>query len=246
MSSDNTEMVNFNQLSRDRWVQDIANCLSQGTRVLDVGAGECRYRDLFPRCDYRTHDFHKYEGTNGGLLKDRWRYGQIDYLSDITSIPVPNNSFDVVLCTEVLEHVPEPIAAIKELHRILKIDGLLFLSAPLGSGLHQQPYHFYGGFTPHFYNHFLRNLGFDILSIKPNGHFFLLLLQEINRGIHILRSNHRYPRWRPVSWLLKAGSSRLFAKWMAGLDDKIPIDEFTVGYHVQALKVREIAETQPT
>jgi SAM-dependent methyltransferase len=242
MALDTREIVNFNRLNRDKWVEGIANRLSPGTRILDVGAGECPYKDLFSHCDYKAHDFQKYQGTKEGVLTDCWSYGLIDYTSDIASIPVPSNSFDVALCTEVLEHVPEPIRAMKELNRILKTDGFLFLSAPLGSGLHQQPYHFYGGFTPHFYSHFLRSLGFDVVSINPNGHFFLLLLQEMNRGIQILRSNHRYPRWHPITWLLKAGSSSLFAKWMARLDDNIPIDEFTVGYHVEAIKVMETVD----
>lgn len=239
---DREELFNFNRINRDKWVEGIARHLLQGTRVLDVGAGECHYRDLFSHCDYKTHDFHKYEGTKEGVLKDHWGYGHIDYISDIGSIPVPDSSFDVLLCTEVLEHVPEPNLAIKEFHRILRIDGSLFLSAPLGSGLHQQPYHFYGGFTPHFYNHFLRNVGFDVVSITPNGRFFRMLLQEMNRGIRILRSRHRYPRWHPINWFLKAGSSDRFSKWMTRLDDKIPIDEFTVGYHVEAIKVRDTWE----
>jgi 2-polyprenyl-3-methyl-5-hydroxy-6-metoxy-1,4-benzoquinol methylase len=50
------------------------------------------------------------------LLKLRkWDISQIDIISDITSIPVLNYSFDIVLCTEVLEHVPNPVAAIEEM-----------------------------------------------------------------------------------------------------------------------------------
>jgi ubiquinone/menaquinone biosynthesis C-methylase UbiE len=102
-------------------------------------------------------------------MKEDWSYGQIDYVSDIASIPVPAASFDCLFCAEVLEHVPEPISAIKEFNRILKLGGYLFLSAPLGADLHQQPYHYYGGFTPHFYRKFLPEYGFEILKIEPNG-----------------------------------------------------------------------------
>lgn len=63
--------------------------------------------------------------------------------------------------------MPEPIAAQKELGRILRPNGGLFLSAPLGSGLHQQSYHFYGG-TPHFYDRVLDEIGFKIVSVEPN------------------------------------------------------------------------------
>jgi ubiquinone/menaquinone biosynthesis C-methylase UbiE len=93
-------------------------------------------------------------------------------VSDIVSIPVEDASFDAILCTEVLEHVPEPIRAIKEFARILKPGGTLFLTAPLGSGIHQDPYHFYGGYTPYWYRKFLTQNNFEGLKIEANGGFF--------------------------------------------------------------------------
>ena len=81
-------------------------------------------------------------------------YGKIDYVSDIEKIPVKDNSFDIIICTEVLEHVPNPIGALKEMARILKKGGKLLITTPLGSHIHQDPYHFYGGFTPFFMRSF--------------------------------------------------------------------------------------------
>jgi len=168
-------LVNFNQSNRDKWVAGIAQRLPPGTRILDVGAGQCRYRLLFKHCDYRAQDFGGYTGTSEGFLKQEWGYGHLDYVCDAISIPVESGSFDAVLCTEVLEHVPEPIQVLKEISRILRQGGQAFISTPLGSGLHQQPYHYYGGFTPHFYTRFLEQFGFQVMSIEPNGHFFRLV-----------------------------------------------------------------------
>src|SRR5205823_2135164 len=125
-----------------------------------------------------THDFKKYQGEKLGNTRE---YGQIDYESDIASIPAADNSFDVVLCTEVLEHVPEPIEALREMARLTKPGGRLLLTAPLGSGLHQLPYHFYGGFTPEWYRHFGQKFGLQVREITPNGGFFRLLAQECAR-----------------------------------------------------------------
>jgi SAM-dependent methyltransferase len=231
------ELVNFNQRQRDEWVASVAGRLPAGTRILDLGAGQSRYRALFGHCRYETQDFCAYQGSSEGLLKDDWRYAPMDYVCDAAAVPVEDGAFDAVLCTEVLEHVPEPISVLREIGRMVRPGGRAFITAPLGSGLHQQPYHFYGGFTPHFYSHFLPESGFDVISIEPNGRFFRLLLQELNRGAAIAQTRRRYPRWHPARWILRAALSGPAARWLTRLDEAIPIDEFTVGYHVEALRL---------
>lgn len=237
------DLVNFNQRRRDEWVAGLARRLPPGTRILDVGAGPCRYRPFFSHCRYVAQDLAEYEGTPVGLLKEKWEYGELDYVGDAASVPAEDDSFDAVLCTEVLEHVPEPIKVLKEIGRILRPGGWAFISAPLGSGLHQQPFHFYGGFTPHFYRRFLTQFGFRIVSIEPNGHFFRMLLQEMNRGISTVLSRRMYPPWHPADWLCRVASSHRVARWLSRLDDEIPIEEFTVGYHVEAQKAGRLKRT---
>jgi SAM-dependent methyltransferase len=50
---------------------------------------------------------------------------------DITAIPRPDSTFDVVLCNHVLEHVPDDIAAVTELHRVLKRGGVAYMQHPI-------------------------------------------------------------------------------------------------------------------
>ncbi|MBD3272532.1 MAG: methyltransferase domain-containing protein [Elusimicrobia bacterium] len=60
--------------------------------------------------------------------------------ADICHMPhVPSESFDVILCIEVLEHTRNPFHAIAELHRILKKNGLLLLTTPFNLRIHGPP-----------------------------------------------------------------------------------------------------------
>ena len=225
-----SEIHNFNQNNRDKWVQSKAVNIPAGSRVLDIGAGTCPYRSLFFHCDYKAHDFKQYTGVKLGGTSD---YGAIDYESDINHIPVPDSSFDVILCTEVLEHATEPIEALREMSRILKPGGRLLLTAPLGSGLHQLPYHYYGGFTPDWYKLFCERFGLAIKEIVPNGGFFKLLAQECAR-VSWTMPNHKHLHENSET------INHLFGDWLPrylfSLEDKCFIDQFTVGYHVEAIK----------
>ncbi len=230
------QKLEFNQLDRDAYVKRVAATVPQGSRVLDVGAGEGRYRDYFSHCRYETQDLKQYEGTKQGLHQETWHYTKLDYVSDITAIPVKDASFDFVLCTEVLEHVSEPIKAIKEMARILKSGGRILLTAPLGSGLHQKPYHFYGGFTPYFYEKFMGENGLRILEIKPNGGFLKYFSQESARVAEWLVHAEHLGKWSLKKRLLRFVFRTLIPAYCLPKDAEYFLEDFTVGYFVLAEK----------
>jgi SAM-dependent methyltransferase len=234
--SSSSEAREFNSRHRDEWVADRARSIAPGSRVLDVGAGTAPYRDLFEHCQYETQDFAQYDGYKG----PEGQYARIDYVSDITEIPVADATFDAILCTEVLEHVPRPIEALQEMARIMRPGGRLFLTAPLGSGLHQEPYHFYGGYTDHWYRKFLTEFGCEVVSIEPNHGFFAHLGQECARFT-----------WQFDRLKLKHGGYEKELVHMIGdvlpryfyeLDKKILLREFTIGFHVEARRKESISK----
>lgn len=225
----------FNQTNRDSWIKSQSKQIGKGLNVIDIGAGSAPYRNLFQHCEYKTQDLAKLKDDQ---LRGYKGYTQIDIVSDITNIPVGDESFDVILCTEVLEHVPHPVLAIKEFSRILKKGGILLLTAPLGSGLHQEPYHFYGGFTPYWYEKFLTENGFQISNIESNMKFYSFFSQEYIRFIR------RSAPWKSALnlciapfWILLFPFAVILPILAPLLDNTNKQNDFTIGYHVKAIKL---------
>src|SRR5437762_2659378 len=52
----------------------------------------------------------------------------VDLVGSADAIPAPDAAFDCVLCTQVLQYVPDPAAAIREMRRVLRPGGVIFLS----------------------------------------------------------------------------------------------------------------------
>lgn len=180
----------LNSKSRRAWLSDKLNAIPLGKTIIDVGAGQGQYRDLCSHLNYTSQDFCQYDGQGDqrGLQKGQWETSEIDVESDITSIPVPENSFDVVMCNEVLEHVPNPILALQEMTRILKTNGDLILTAPFCSLTHFAPHYYFTGFSRYFFEKHLDD-HFKIVEIQPNGNFYEWLGQEIRR-IEFVRNKY--------------------------------------------------------
>lgn len=212
-----------------------ASRVPAGSRVLDVGAGTGPYRPLFAHCAYFTHDFGSEPSTQG-------KYTLLDYVSDITAIPVSDESFDVILCTEVLEHVPDAVNALREIARILRPGGRLLLTAPLGSFLHQEPYHFYGGYTPHWYRKFLPEVGLHVESIEKNGGFFRFFGQEAIRFSFNLDPRRSLVRgwarvWVTPLWFVTLPICRALFPLLGERLDELELEHTaTVGYHIVAAR----------
>ena len=184
-----------NVTNREDWLQKILIEIPEGLRILDAGAGELRNKDFCCHLNYVSQDFCQYDGKGDdtALQTGNWDISQIDLVSDITAIPAPDASFDVVLCTEVLEHVPDPIAALRELVRLVKPGGYIILTAPCCSLVHFAPHYYSSGFSRYWYETHLVNLGFILDEVTPNGGWLDYIAQEI---------------WR-LPWIGQAYSSKI-------------------------------------
>ncbi len=130
-----------NESSRVAWIERTLAKLPAGARILDAGAGERPFRRFCSHLNYVSQDFAGYDGQGdgAGLQTSTWNQEGLDFVCDITAVPQPDASFDAVLCTEVLEHVPDPVAALRELSRLVRVGGHLVLTAPFCSLTHFAP-----------------------------------------------------------------------------------------------------------
>jgi len=172
-----------NLIAREMWLEKTVAGIPSGSRILDAGAGEMKYKQYCAHLNYVSQDFAQYDGMGDGtgLQTGKWHQSHLDIVSDITRIPEPDASFDAVMCIEVLEHLPNPIDALRELHRLLKSGGKLILTAPFCCLTHMAPYFYQTGFSRYFYEYWFRQFGFHLVELELNGNFFEFLAQEIRR-----------------------------------------------------------------
>src|SRR5215470_15578986 len=94
------------EASIETFVRAVAAEIPAGKRVLDAGAGECRFKELFAHVDYVAIDFAQGDAS--------WDYSRLDVVGRLEELPFPNASFDHVLSIVVLEHTPQPNRVIEE------------------------------------------------------------------------------------------------------------------------------------
>ena len=154
------------------FVKEAAASLPAGrTVVLDAGAGHCPYASLFSHVIYETADFCKVDKA----------YGGINYVCDLSQIPVAENKYDMVICTQTLEHIPEPKKVLKEFYRILKPGGKLLLSVPLFYEEHEIPFDYYR-YTQFGLQHLLGSVHFDIKTIEKLEGYYGTLSYQLGRA----------------------------------------------------------------
>ena len=125
-------------------------------RVIDVGCGTQPYRPYFGHAK-------AYTGCDVTATRS-----QVDLICPADRIPVEDQTFDSVLCTEVLEHVPDPLSVMREFHRILVHSGRVLITVPMFWPAHEQPWDF-RRFPGHGLLHLANASSFRVDHLTPRG-----------------------------------------------------------------------------
>jgi SAM-dependent methyltransferase len=148
-------------------VRRFADGLPAGTRVLDIGAGDEPYRELFDHCEYVTVDWANSPHEHAS---------ETDVVASADSLPLEDASFDAALCTQVLEHVPAPVEVLREAHRVLRAGGTLLVTVPFVWEEHEKPFDFQR-FSSSGVSNALEAAGFADITVQPRSDYFTTLAQ---------------------------------------------------------------------
>jgi ubiquinone/menaquinone biosynthesis C-methylase UbiE len=131
--------------------------------LLDVGCGQSPYKPLLMSPPGKVARYIGLDMENSPIHKNQpditWHEGKI---------PLGDNSVDCAIFTEVLEHCPDPNAVLKEICRVLKPNGFLFLTVPFLWPLHEVPHDEYR-YTPFSLRRHLAISGFTNIDLHPLG-----------------------------------------------------------------------------
>ena len=127
-------------------------------RVLDIGGGRRRGR------------FRPPTGARW-VVADASLAGKPDVGADVQTLPFRDIAFDAIKVTEVLEHVPDAAAALRECHRVLRPGGYLVATVPFLERLHGDPDD-YARYTDSMWRRLLGECGLTAVSVTPQGGYF--------------------------------------------------------------------------
>ncbi len=121
--------------------------------VLDFGVGQGQFEDLVQRFPNK-------------IAADFFPYPDADVICDLTKpLPFRDDSLDIIIASNVFEHLPNTKDVLSECYRILKPGGCLIGTIPFMLGVHQEPYD-YHRYTPFMLERLLKETGLKNVKIS--------------------------------------------------------------------------------
>jgi ubiquinone/menaquinone biosynthesis C-methylase UbiE len=152
---------------RDLMSSDLFSCLGKYCKddVLDIGGWDFYETAIKKNIEYKTWTVLDSDKSH---LPEPNQHGVSCVLGDGCNLEFKNNTFDTIVCIQVIEHVFEPIKLFKESARVLKKGGYGIFMAPQTGNLHGVPYH-YQNFTKFWILEVCKNVDVELVEIIPAG-----------------------------------------------------------------------------
>lgn len=191
--------------------------------LIDLGCGDMPFRqDISGQVtSYDGIDLHP-------------RSAKVRYVGDIMDMPmISDQQYDSAICLEVLEHLPSPEKALREINRILRPGGYLVISIPHISRLHDEPNDFFR-FTKYGLEKMLIRNGFSLVAISKRGGLFSFLGHQLSTLVLCLLWN--IPILKDIAFWLNGVFVTRPSYWIDQISD--PSGIFAAGYCAVAQKAR--------
>jgi SAM-dependent methyltransferase len=183
-------------------------------RVLDAWCGQRPYRGLLESFSDR------YES-----LDVTRRFPDQTYVSDIQAMPtVTSSRYDTVICSEVLEHLPRPLDALREICRVLRPGGKAIITVPYLGRLHEEPHDFFR-YTIHGLRYLIEEAGLSIVRIDVIGSTFSFIGHQASTLL--VAGSWHIPGIRWIAFGLNAVFITLPSYW---IDRAIGSSKLPLGY----------------
>lgn len=191
-------------LVRPAWF-DEARLIVQGTlfdemlegkqlagRVLNAGCGEGLYAPLVERYE-RVAEIFNLDLAPPPVARRREDPRHMDVQGSVTALPFASESFDAVICSEVLEHIPADGDAVAELARVAKPGALVLVSVPTPPAPWDAN-HVREGYRPQQLTTLLREHGLEVATIGVCMHVWMRALYVGWHQLHRLTGRNIFPR----------------------------------------------------
>lgn len=172
-----------------------------------------------------------------------------DVIAAAEKLPFANGCFDAIICSEVLEHVADPLSALSEIRRVLRPNGTALITVPFLYYIHASPYDF-ARYTEYFWRQNLPRQGFAILSLAPQGLWHSVMMDFIRFPIEQAARNSRSPLFRKLMTALLVGPIIWLRRWALSREAKLMsknpnrLSPFVQGYGmvVQAIDIPPLSD----
>jgi SAM-dependent methyltransferase len=224
-SRDRRELSSASQLIGDLVAGCYDEALKQYARgaLIDLGCGKVplyeAYRDLVTA--------NTCVDWAGSLHKNEFLDLECDLMEPL---PFASGSFDTIILSDVLEHVPRPAHLWGEMSRILAPNGHILMNVPFFYWLHEEPHDYYR-YTEFALRRFAAEAGLDVVVLKPIGGTPELLADLAAK--HVVRMPLI---GRPLAGLIQGGTLGLVRTWIGRRASRKTSAKFPLGYFLVAAK----------